>query len=168
MRIYLIGFMGVGKTHWGRQLSKKLGIPFFDLDELIETDQSKTVSQIFEQDGEEYFRTKEREMLHWVTESHQSMVLSCGGGAPCFFNNIAYMNTMGKTVWIYTPFEILLGRLRQNQNTRPLLQGLNDDELKAYIIKKSNDRRMYYEQAKVKVDDHTIKLDAFIKTILHE
>ncbi len=168
MRIYLIGFMGVGKTHWGRQISRKLNIPFFDLDEVIEQDTGKTIAEIFEQEGEEYFRMKEKEVLYLLTESHDSMVLSCGGGAPCYFNNIDYMNEKGTTVWIDTPFEILLGRLRQNKARRPLLKDLNDEQLKAYIVKKNSDRRIYYERAKIRTEDNHLQLDDFIKLILNE
>lgn len=167
MRIYLIGFMGVGKTHWGKILSNKLGLPFYDLDVLIEQNEGRSINQIFEEDGEEYFRTKERDILRTFSEENDSMLLSCGGGAPCFFNNIDFMNTMGVTVWINTPFEILLGRLRQGKNNRPLLKDLTDEQLKAYIVKKNADRRMYYEQAKVIVDDHVIEIEKMIKQILH-
>lgn len=167
MRIYLIGFMGVGKTHWGKILSNKLGVPFYDLDELIEEEEGRTVNQIFEEEGEEYFRTKERDILHEFSEMNDSMLLSCGGGAPCFFNNISYMNQMGVTVWLNTPFEILLGRLRQGKEKRPLLKDLDDEQLKAYIVKKNADRRMYYEQAKLIIDDRVIEIEKLIKQILH-
>lgn len=168
MRIYLIGFMGAGKTYWGRQLGQKLGIPFFDLDELIEDDAGKSVNSIFEEEGEEYFRTREKEILYMVTESHDSMVLSCGGGAPCFFNNIDYMNQKGITVWLNTPIDTLLSRLKEEKHTRPLLKGLDDEALRAYIIKKSAGRRMYYERAKIKIDDDNLDLDNFIKLIFNE
>ena len=167
MRIYLIGFMGVGKTHWGKQIGRKLNIPFFDLDEVIEQDAGKSINQIFEQEGEEQFRIKEKEILYLLSESHESMVLSCGGGAPCYFNNIDYMNEKGITIWIDTPSDILLGRLRQNKSNRPLLRELTDEQLKAYILKKNSDRRMYYERAKIRTDDTSLKLDDFIKLILH-
>lgn len=168
MRIYLIGFMGAGKTHWAQQLGKKLGVPVFDLDDLIESDENRTVAEIFDQQGEEYFRTKEREILHWVSETHSSMVLSCGGGAPCFYNNIKYMNEKGITVWIDTPYEILLGRLRHNQDSRPLLKHLDDEELKAYIQKKNTDRRIFYEQAKVRLSEADLSINHFIKQLFNE
>ena len=167
MRIYLIGFMGVGKTHWGKILSNKLGVPFYDLDELITEQEGRSINEIFEEDGEEYFRTKERDVLREFSEENESMLLSCGGGAPCFYNNIRFMNEMGVTVWINTPPEILLGRLRQGKEKRPLLKDLSDEQLKAYIVKKNADRRMYYEQAKVTVDDHVIEIEKLIKQILH-
>lgn len=167
MRIYLIGFMGVGKTHWGKILSNKLGVPFYDLDELITEQEGRSINEIFEEDGEEYFRTKERDILREFSEDNESMLLSCGGGAPCFYNNIRFMNEMGVTVWINTSFEILLGRLRQGKEKRPLLKDLSDEQLKAYIVKKNADRRMYYEQAKVIVDDRVIEIEKLIKQILH-
>ncbi len=167
MRIYLIGFMGVGKTHWGKILSNKLGLPFYDLDELIIEQEGRSINQIFEEDGEEFFRTKERDILREFSEENESMLLSCGGGAPCFFNNINFMNEMGVTVWINTPFEILLGRLRQGKEKRPLLKDLSDEQLRAYIVKKNADRRMYYEQAKVIVEDRVIEIEKLIKQILH-
>lgn len=167
MRIYLIGFMGVGKTHWGKILGNKLGLPFYDLDELIVKQEDRSINQIFEEEGEEYFRTKERDVLRAFSEENDSLLLSCGGGAPCFFNNISYMNAMGVTVWINTPFEILLGRLRIGKDKRPLLKDLTDEQLKAYIVKKNADRRMYYEQAKVIVHDSVIEIEKLIKQILH-
>lgn len=167
MRIYLIGFMGVGKTHWGKILGNKLGLPVYDLDELIEQSEGRGINQIFEEEDEEYFRTKERDILRTFSEENDSMLLSCGGGAPCFFNNIDFMNAKGVTVWINTPFEILLGRLRQGKKNRPLLKDLTDEQLKAYIVKKNADRRMYYAQAKVVVDDHVIEIEKMIKQILH-
>jgi shikimate kinase len=167
MRIYLIGFMGAGKTYWGKVLSKKLEVPYFDLDELIENSEGKKVLEIFAASGEEYFREKERNILHEVTEKNPSMLVSCGGGAPCFFDNIEFMNDNGITVWMNVPFEILLGRLRKSKEKRPLLKDLNDEQLKTYIVKKSAARKMYYEQAKVKIDECEIDVDNFIKKILN-
>ncbi len=168
MRIYLIGFMGAGKTHVGKLLSKKLGIPFFDLDDLIVNQQGRSINQIFEDEGEEYFRITERDVLRSTTKENASMVLSCGGGAPCFFNNIDYMNRHGTTVWLDLPSQILLGRLRQDKDKRPLLKDFNDEELKAYIIRKNADRKIYYERAKLRVKDENISTNELIKLILNE
>ncbi|HWR33301.1 MAG TPA: shikimate kinase, partial [Chitinophagaceae bacterium] len=107
MKIFLIGFMGSGKTHWGRLLSQKLGIPFFDLDEQVTGHAGKSIHEIFESEGEEQFRIFEKEVLHIITESHESFVMACGGGSPCYFNNIDYMNQSGTTVWINTPLNTL-------------------------------------------------------------
>jgi shikimate kinase len=168
MRIYLIGFMGAGKTHTGKILSKKLNVPFFDLDDLIESNEQKTIPEIFDLEGEEYFRTVERDLLYEITEAKEAMVLSCGGGAPCFFNNIDYMNQNGITVWIDTPYDILLGRLRAGKSKRPLLKDLTDEQLKAYILKKSADRRIFYERAKLKLDQKEILIDDIVKILTNE
>src|SRR3954462_12798074 len=100
MRVFLIGFMGSGKTHWGRQLATQLKIPFFDLDEVITEKEKKTVTQIFAQHGEEVFRIKEKERLEQLIDEYGSMVLSCGGGTPCFFNNVERMKKYGIVVWL--------------------------------------------------------------------
>jgi shikimate kinase len=168
MRVYLIGFMGAGKTHLGKLLSKKLGIPFFDLDDLIVNQQGRSINQIFEDEGEEFFRITERDVLRSATEANASMVLSCGGGAPCYFNNIDYMNKHGITVWLDLPSQILLGRLRQDKEKRPLLKDFNDEELRAYIIRKNADRKIYYERAKLRIKDENISINELIKLIPNE
>jgi len=91
MKIFLIGFMGCGKTYWGQKLSRKLQLPFFDLDAQIEEKEEKSIDAIFNQEGEEYFRLVEKDVLYLLTESHESFVMAAGGGTPCFYNNIAYM-----------------------------------------------------------------------------
>src|SRR5689334_5367627 len=141
--------MGSGKTHWGRQLSQKLKFPFFDLDEQICSHAGKSIISIFAEDGEEHFRVLEKEVLHIITESHDSFVMACGGGAPCFFNNIEYMNNAGTTVWINTALEIIYNRLITEKNIRPLISSFSDEELKRFIIRKYADRRIYYQQANV-------------------
>ena len=98
-RIILIGYMGAGKTTVGKALAKALGVTFYDLDWYIETRMRRTVKQIFDQEGEEGFRRIERNMLHEVAE-FENVVLSCGGGTPCFFDNIDYMNQQGPVVYL--------------------------------------------------------------------
>ena len=147
MKIFLIGFMGSGKTHWGRQLSQKLRIPFFDLDEQIVSEENKSIAEIFAEEGEEHFRLLEKSTLHTITESHESFVMACGGGTPCYFNNIEYMNQTGTTVWINTSLDVLFQRLIKEKEVRPLLKDLSDEQLKDFIVKKYSDRKIYYEQA---------------------
>jgi len=159
--------MGSGKTYWGHQLSQKLGLPFFDTDEQVINSEGLSVNEIFEKFGEEYFRLKEKGILHIITESHSSFVMACGGGAPCYFNNIDYMNHSGTTVWLNTPLTILFQRLINEKDKRPLLKELPDDQLRGFIIKKFADRKIYYEQAQVMIDDEEISLDHFIEKIFH-
>ena len=138
MRVFLIGFMGSGKTHWGKQLANQLKIPFFDLDEVITKKEDKSIAQIFAESGEETFRVKEREVLEALIEEHGSMVLSCGGGTPCFFNNIERMKKYGVVVWLNTHVEVLLKRLEHEKVKRPLIKNIKDDDLRSYIIRKLN------------------------------
>jgi shikimate kinase len=167
MKIFLIGFMGSGKTYCGKQLSGKLHIPFYDLDELIITEKGKTINEIFTEEGEEYFRLKEKEILHTITESHETFIMACGGGTPCYFNNIEYMNESGVTVWMNTPVDILHERLLKEKENRPLLKELSDEQLKSYIIKKFADRKMYYEQAAIRIDDDQLSTESLIQKIFH-
>ena len=167
MKIFLIGFMGSGKTHWGRLLSEKLNLPFFDLDEQVVNSENKTINEIFAEKGEEYFRLKEKEVLHIITESHSGFIMSCGGGAPCYFNNIEYMNRAGTTVWLNTPTEVLYKRLMKEKEQRPLLKGLSNEQMKSFIKKKFSDRRMYYEQADIAIEDEDITLDQLIERVFH-
>jgi len=167
MKIFLIGFMGSGKTHWGRLLSEKLGMRFFDLDEQIIEQAGKSINEIFAIDGEEQFRLREKEILHIIAESHDSFVMACGGGAPCYFNNIVYMNQSGTTVWIHTPLETIFERLIKEKEKRPLIKDFSDDQLQTYINKKFADRRIYYEQAKVSIDEEPIEIEKLIDKIFH-
>jgi shikimate kinase len=167
MKIYLIGFMGSGKTHWGRLLSEKLGIRFFDLDEEVVEEAGKPITEIFASAGEEHFRMLEKEVLHQLTETHESFIMACGGGTPCYFNNIEFMNQAGTSVWINTPVETLFSRLVNQKSKRPLIRDLSDDQLRGFISKKFSDRRMYYEQAELVVDEEPVELDKLIETIFH-
>ncbi|HUQ66458.1 MAG TPA: shikimate kinase [Flavitalea sp.] len=168
MRIFLIGFMGSGKSHWGRQLAKQIKVPFHDLDEVIGSRENKSVAQIFHDSGEEAFRIKEREVLEALIDENATMVLSCGGGTPCFFNNIEKMKKYGVVVWLNTHVEILLKRLMSEKSARPLIKNIKDNDMRSYIIRKLNERRMYYEQADVIIDNEdSISMNDFIQTVLH-
>ena len=167
VKIFLIGFMGSGKTYWGRKLSEKLGLPFFDLDEQIETHEAKPISQIFAEEGEEYFRLIEKDTLHIITESHDSFIMATGGGTPCYFNNIEFMNKTGTAVWINTPVDLLFERLIKDKAHRPLIKNLNDAQLKSFIIKKFSDRKIYYEQAEMMVEENETSLEKMVEKLFH-
>ncbi|MGN6418894.1 MAG: shikimate kinase [Pseudobacter sp.] len=168
MRIFLIGFMGAGKTHWGKQVANRMGLPFYDLDELVVEHEGKSIADIFTQNGEEYFRMCEKQMLEELVEKEDSMIISCGGGTPCFFNNIDFMKRYGIVVWLNTQVEVILQRLMKERMHRPLLKDIKDEDLRNHIIRKLNERRMYYEQADVIIDrEDTISMNDFIQTVLH-
>ena len=168
MKIFLIGFMGSGKTHWGKQLSSKLGLPFYDLDTVIVEKEHRTVAEIFEESGEEYFRYQEKEMLEAISAEKESFILSCGGGTPCFFNNIEFMKKNGKVIWLNTSVDILKQRLLKERQTRPLISEVNDEELRRYIVKKLSERRMYYQQADVTVSEENTNLEELIQLLLND
>lgn len=160
--------MGSGKTHWGRQVAERLGLPFFDLDEVITQEEGKSIPGIFAAEGEEYFRSREKDILERLVDENTNMVLSCGGGTPCFFNNIEFMKKYGTVVWLNTHVEVLMQRLMKEREQRPLLKDITDADLKHYIIRKLNDRRMYYELADVVIDkEDGFTMNEFIQTVLH-
>ena len=167
LRIFLIGFMGCGKSYWGRQLAQKLELPFFDLDQVIEEGEERPIADIFEAEGEEHFRQLEKEALHLITESHGAFVMATGGGTPCFYNNIEYMKRSGIVVWINCTVEDLHGRLIGEKEARPLVKNINDDQLKAYITKKGADRNIFYRQATTTVSGEGLSLEKLISKILH-
>lgn len=167
MKIFLIGFMGCGKTHWGKQLSQKLQIPFFDLDSAIEEKEERAISSIFADMGEEYFRMLEKDVLYLLTESHDSFVMATGGGTPCFFNNIDYMKNRGTTVWINCSVDCLHSRLVKEKVKRPLISSIPNEELRNFIIKKFSDRKIFYRQAQVIINEDDITLEALIEKTFH-
>lgn len=160
--------MGSGKTHWGKQVAQRLHLPFYDLDEVIIEAEHRTIPEIFSESGEEYFRSKEKDTLERLADENTNMILSCGGGTPCFFNNIEFMKKYGTVVWLNTHVDVLLHRLMKERLQRPLLKDIKDEDLKHYIIRKLNERRMYYEQADVIIDkEDGISMNDFIQTVLH-
>lgn len=150
-RIIMVGYMGSGKTTVGRQLAKSLNLSFYDLDWYIEMRFHKTVAQIFEERGEDGFRELEKNMLHEVAE-FENIVLSCGGGTPCFFDNMDYMNSLGETVYLQAKPDVLAAHLKMGKIVRPLIEGKNDEELIEYIKRSLKEREPYYTKAKHTLD----------------
>ena len=143
--------MGAGKTTVGRALAKELGLTFYDLDWYIESRMHKTVKQLFDQGGEEGFRKIERNMLHEVAE-FENIVISCGGGTPCFYDNMEYMNQQGETVYLKASTEVLHGHLKMGKTVRPLLLNKTEDEVESFIVEQLSHRESYYKQAKYTLD----------------
>ncbi len=165
MKIFLIGFMGSGKTHWGRLLAAKLRVPFLDLDTVIVEKESNSISEIFSGKGEEYFRFLEKQTLEEIVDTADSFILSCGGGTPCFFNNIELMKKSGKVIWLNTSIDVLKERLVRERMSRPLIREVSDDELKRYIIRKLSERKMYYQQADVMVNEENVTLEELVRML---
>lgn len=150
-RIIIIGYMGVGKTTMGHALSKRTGMPFYDLDWYIETRMHSSVSELFEKRGEDEFRKIERNMLHEVAE-FENVIISCGGGTPCFFDNMQYMNEQGSTLYLKASPNILYEHIKMTRIPRPLLKNKTEDEIKAFISEQLAIREPYYMQAKTIFD----------------
>lgn len=150
-RIIIIGYMGAGKTTVGKALSKELDMPFYDLDWYIESRMRKTVKEIFDERGEEGFRLIEHNMLHEVAE-FEDVIISCGGGAPCFYDNIDYMNQQGDTVYLKATPEVLYGHLKMGKSVRPLLLNKTPDEVKEFINEQLQVRAPFYNKAKYTLD----------------
>ena len=153
VRIIIVGYMGSGKTTVGKALSKDLGIPFYDLDWYIESRMRKTVAQIFAERGEEGFRRIEHNMLHEVAE-FENVIISCGGGTPCFFDNMDYMNGQGETVYLQASPDVLYNHLKMGKTERPLLKNKTPEEMQVFIAEQLEKREPYYSKAK-----HTLNVD---------
>ena len=151
IRIILIGYMGAGKTTVGRQLANALGVPFYDLDWYIEMRYHRRVAEIFAEKGEEGFRDLERRMLHEAAE-FENVVLSCGGGTPCFYDNMDYMNSLAETVYLKASPEVLAMHLRMGKVERPLIKGKAPEELEQYIRESLEKREPFYNKAKHMLD----------------
>ncbi len=144
--IFLIGYMGSGKSTLGRALSRATGMTLIDLDVYIESRYRKSVSEIFESQGEGGFRDVERRMLHEVSD-FEDVIVACGGGTPCFFDNIEYMNTHGVTVLLEASEDVLFERLKVGRRKRPLIASMSDEELREFISKALSVRMPYYGKA---------------------
>lgn len=150
-RIIIVGYMGSGKTTVGKALSKETGVPFYDLDWYIESRMRKTVKQIFDEVGEEGFRRIERSMLHEVAE-FENVIISCGGGTPCFFDNMDYINRQGETVYLKCTPSVLHSHLKMGKTVRPLLLNKTPEEVDAYIKEQLEQREPFYKKAKHTLD----------------
>jgi shikimate kinase len=162
MKIFLIGFMGSGKTHWGKLWAVKSGMQFFDLDEIIEQQEKRSVAEIFEQSGETYFRQAETETLQTFSK-RSNCIIACGGGTPCFNNNMQWMNENGTTVYLSAEPKDILKRLITEQDKRPLIKDFSPGELIGFIEHKLKERAAFYAQAKITlpvtgIDSDTINL----------
>jgi shikimate kinase len=145
-RIFLIGYMGAGKTTVGKVLSRQMGLSFIDLDNYIEVRFHKTISRIFQEKGEEGFREMERKMLHEVA-MFENVLISTGGGIPCYLDNMDFMNASGTTVYLRVSVEELAKRLATGRNVRPVLQMRSGEELKAFIAGNLAEREPFYNRA---------------------
>ena len=167
IRVFLIGYMCAGKTTVGRALALKLGLQFIDLDWYIEGRYHKTVKQIFAEKGEEAFREMERKMLHEVGD-FEDVIISTGGGTPCFFDNVEYMNHQGQTVYLKAEVDTLYNRLEIGKAKRPLLMNKSGEEMKQFIREQLDKREHFYSQATYLFDSNRLESRTQIDKSLEE
>ncbi len=167
MKVFIVGYMGVGKTTVGKKVAARLGIEFFDLDAIIVERTGLSISEIFERRGEASFRETERhhliEMLHT-----QHFVLALGGGTPVYEDNMDLMLASGSVVHLTLPMPILVSRLRQVTQSRPLLADRTDEDLERYVSRHFADRRIHYERAHLEYDASDLsaaRLDRLVESI---
>lgn len=164
MRIFLLGFMGTGKTYWGQLWSQQHRLDFFDLDAMIEKECGMTIAKIFETKGENYFREKERDTLR-TFGSKDNFILSTGGGSPCFFDNMQWMNENGITIYLQSDPQILKERLVKEKEHRPLIKKLADDEIITYIKDNISKRNKFYNQSGIILNTADITENTFTKIL---
>ncbi len=168
IKVVLIGYMGAGKTTVGKALADELGLTFYDLDWYISMRYHRTVSEIFAERGEEGFRDLERRMLHEVAE-FENVIISCGGGTPCFFDNMEYMNSLADTIYLKADPDVLAMHLKMGKGKRPLIEGKTPEELESYIRESLAVREPYYKQAKYTLDvsllDNYTKIQESVRLI---
>ncbi len=150
-KLYIIGFMGSGKTTAGKKLASALGWSFADLDEIIETEQKKSIEKIFAESGEDYFRRLENSALRNF-DNDTNTVIATGGGAPCYPGNIDFMKETGIIIYLKMTVAEIVSRLEGEQDSRPLVKGLKGEDLKKYIEQKLAEREPFYSQATITED----------------
>lgn len=150
-RIFLVGYMGSGKSTLGRALAAATGMGFVDLDWYIEERMHRSVGELFAMHGEDGFRDVERRMLHEASD-FEDVVIACGGGTPCFFDNMDFMNSRGLTVLLDVGIDRLTERLCKGRASRPLLAGKSDEELRSFIAEGLERRMPFYSKAVLRID----------------
>ncbi|MBS0027460.1 shikimate kinase [Chitinophaga sp. 22321] len=164
MKIYLLGFMGAGKSYWGKQLADHLELPYYDLDEVIVEAEEMAIADIFSTKGEDYFREKESKLLRELS-AQENFLISCGGGTPCFQENMDFMNEQGITIWINPSVEAMVERLQRKKFKRPLIADLEDEDLAGFVEKKMAERLPFYQQSRHIISSDNISLDTFTQNL---
>ena len=164
--MFLIGYMGVGKSTLGKKLALRLGVDFIDSDHFIEKQVGMTVADYFARFGEEQFRKLEHEFILQLED--RGCVVATGGGLPCFHNNMQLMSEKGITLYLQRPPKELFQRLRNAKKERPLLAELSNDELLEFISRQLKEREHFYNQAKFIVSREQQTVDAICDVLLNK
>lgn len=162
--IYIMGFMASGKSTFGKKLATLLGVDFIETDRLIEEREKKSIQQIFDEKGELYFRKLEKEILQNMDLSKKT-VIALGGGTPCTAKNINWIHSHGSSIYLKLSTDLLIGRLRQNKQKRPLTKSLSDEEIGQLVREKMKERAPYYQSATYSFDIENGTLKEMINLI---
>ncbi|NDV17693.1 dephospho-CoA kinase [Muricauda sp. TY007] len=166
MKIVLVGYMASGKSTVGRLLARQLGVEFIDLDDYIEQHQKKSIKNIFSEKGEIFFRKLEHQMLSEVLEKEKSIILSTGGGTPCYGTNMAtILNQSDHSIYLNLSIPNLVERISKEKDNRPLVKNIADEELPEFIGKHLFERRPYYLQAKHILDCNNLDAETVVGRI---
>ncbi|WP_421807725.1 shikimate kinase [Flagellimonas sp.] len=153
MKIVLLGYMASGKSTVGRLLARQLGISFVDLDDYIEQHQKKSIKDIFSAKGEIFFRKLEHQMLKEVLDTHTAVVLSTGGGTPCYANNMeTILQQSDHSIYLNHSIPVLVERITKEKEHRPLVKNIPENDLPEFVGKHLFERRPFYMQAEHRVD----------------
>jgi shikimate kinase len=163
-RIFLIGFMGSGKSTLGSALAKSLGYDYWDTDNWIEKTEGKSISDLFETKGEAYFRAREKEALA-VAVQQKNVIIATGGGLPCFFDNMDVIQQFGWSVFLKINAADLLERLQGETAQRPLLSEMKEQELLEWMEYKIESRNEFYTRADIHVNGN-LAIDELVDLIL--
>ena len=166
MRIFLIGYMGSGKSKTAESLSKLLNYPVLEMDSEIEKQEGMTVSKIFQTQGQEWFREKEKQVLHSIV-SFENIIVSTGGGTPCYFDNMDWMNEHGLTVYLEANAGLLFHRLASNKKGRPLIEDLSDVDLMEQITGHLIHRIPFYKKSKITFPASDMNVKRLAEVILN-
>lgn len=164
MLIFIIGYMGAGKTTLGKHLAERLNYRFYDMDEMFEISTGHSIGSFFEKFGEAAFRQKEREILLNHLDDRQT-VIATGGGTACYADNMALMNQKGITVYVDTGFETIMKRLAGKMDNRPMLKNIPHEQLPSFTREHMNTRHEFYSKAIIKVDGKQVDLDELVDAV---
>ena len=164
-KVFLIGLMGSGKSYWAKKMSKWIKSAGYDLDDLIEMNEEKTIAEIFSEDGEDYFRKTETKLLKWFKEK-KKYVLATGGGAPCFNENMQWMKKEGIVIWLDESLDVLVQRLIKEKEHRPLISKLNEQQIASFLQEQLTNRFSFYQQANYRLTTKQITESELKKIIL--
>ncbi|MEO6882890.1 MAG: shikimate kinase [Bacteroidia bacterium] len=168
MNIFLIGYMGSGKSTVGKKLATKLNRPFIDLDQYLEKKENRSIAEIFETEGEGKFREKERVYLQEIC-AQDNTIVALGGGTVCFFDNLKLIHSHGISIYLKASVDTIFNRLKNAKTKRPLLEKFSsDEEFKEYISIHLSSRETFYSQATYKVKAKNINVDELVLFLIKE